>query len=81
MPIYIAKTRNGYVEDAVLADNSALAQAYWQGKGILADSITERSEQDLQGHSTGVISIVSTTRRNIPEYGPGAKEYLLVSKA
>lgn len=80
MPIFIAKNFNGYVEDVVLAKDYTLAQAYWQGKEIFAHSVTERSEKDLDNHPTGVLPIVSTVKRNIPEYGPKAKEYLLISK-
>jgi len=60
MPIFIAKTYDGKVESVVLARSYELAQAYWQGKGIYAYSVDEKSEKNLEDHITGVLPIVKT---------------------
>lgn len=60
MPIYIARNYDGYVEDVVLAKNEKFAQVYWQGKGIIANSVRTLKESDLEKHITGVIPVVTT---------------------
>lgn len=65
MPIYIAITEMGYVENIVLARNKELADVYWQGKGVHAHAIREIQENDLLNHPTGVIPIISTTVKSL----------------
>jgi len=69
MPIFIAKTYEGKVESVVLAKSYELANAYWQGQGIVAHSITERNESDLEDHPTGVLPIVKTKLINKSPFG------------
>ena len=79
MPIYVAKTYDDKVESIVLADSYELAQAYWQGKDIIAHSVDTRTEKDLDEHPTGVLPILNTTRKRLSHFGKGEKEYLVVS--
>ena len=79
MPIFIAKTYNGSIESVVLAKSYALAQAFWQGQGVVAHSITERSEADLESHPTGVLPIVKTRKIEASPFGGKSKEYLVIS--
>jgi len=80
MPIFIAKDYEGRAESIVLAACEELAQAYWQGKDIYAHSVTEFSEESLEDHPTGVLPLLTTIKKDIPDYGPDRREYLLVSK-
>jgi len=77
MPIFIAKTYKGEVESVVLAKSLALAQAYWQGMGIMAHSVVERNETDLENHPTGVLPIVKTKKITASLFGKGPREYLI----
>ena len=79
MPIYTAKTYDSKVESIVLADSYELAQAYWQGKGIVAHSVDTRTEKDLNDHITGVLPILHTKKIRLPSFDPNGKEYLMVS--
>lgn len=78
MSVFIAKNYDGKTESIVLAACEELAQAYWQGKDIYPHSITEFSEKSLEDHPTGVLPILATVKKNIPDYGPDRREYLLV---
>ena len=80
MPIFVAKTHGGLAESVVLARNYELAQAYWQGKDVMAHSIEERNESDLEGHPTGVLPIVKTRKVNASPFGRSSEEYLVISK-
>jgi len=78
MPIYIARNYEGFIENIVLAKNKELATVYWQGKGIYAHSVSERTEDELNDHITGVIPILNTTK--ITSYfRRDQKPYLIVS--
>jgi len=79
MPIYIAKTYNGKVENVVLAKNYELAQAYWQGKKIFAHSVIIRTEEDLKDHITGVLPIVSTKIVKAAPFGQNIRDILAIS--
>jgi hypothetical protein len=68
MPIYIAKKYDGIVESVVLAKSYELANAYWQGMGILPHSIDTRNENDLKDHPTGVLPIVTAKEKVIRSY-------------
>lgn len=63
MPIYIAKDYEGKTIDIVLAKERQSAEIYWQGKGITACFVDERSEADLDDHPTGVMPIVTTVEK------------------
>ena len=65
MPVFIAKNYDGDVESAVLAKTRELAYAYWQGKGIYAHSVDERSEDSLLDHPTGVLPLVHTEEKSL----------------
>jgi len=78
MPIYIAKTFDGKIEDVVLAKNYELANVYWQGKGINAHHVDTRSDADLNGHPTGVLPIVSTRKVTASLFGKSPKEFLVI---
>jgi hypothetical protein len=65
MPIFIAKQFNGDIESVILAKNYALANVYWQGKGVAAHSVEEINETQLQDHPTGVIPLVHTQNKQI----------------
>ena len=80
MPIFTAKTYDGLVESVVLAKSYALAQAYWQGSGIIPHSIDEKNESDLEGHPTGVLPIVKTRKINASPFGKKSEEHLIISK-
>ena len=60
MPVYIATDYSGKTIDVVLSRNRELAHAYWHGKGIIPHSSREITENDLVGHPTGVLPIVTT---------------------
>jgi len=62
MPIYVAKRYDGKAESVVLADSYELAQAYWQGKEIVANNISTITEKDLDEHPTGVLPLISTKK-------------------
>ena len=79
MPIFIAKTHTGSIESVVLAKSNALAQAFWQGQGIMAHSVVERNEADLEDHPTGVLPIVKTRKINASPFGGNPKDYLIIS--
>jgi len=84
MPIYIAKTYDGYVESVVLARGYELAQAFWQGLGIYPHSVDIRNESDLKDHPTGVLPIVKTEKKIIRPYEissrTGQMELLVIVK-
>lgn len=79
MPLFIAKTYNGSIESVVLAKNYALAQAYWQGSGVVAHTVREISQADLENHPTGVLPIVKTRKVNASPFGRKSEEYLVIS--
>ena len=79
MPIYIAKTYGGEVENVVLAKSYELAQAYWQGKKIFAHSVVVRTEEDLKDHITGVMPIVNTKIIKASPFGQNKKDILAIS--
>lgn len=60
MPVYVAKDYSGSVIGVVLAKNYELANAFWQGKGIIPHHVDSRTEDDLNNHPTGVLPIIST---------------------
>ena len=80
MPIFIAKNYDNKVESVVLARNYDLAQAYWQGKDIIAHSVTERDENDLKDHPTGVLPIVKTQTIRASKFGQNTQDFLIISK-
>jgi len=69
MPIYVAYDYEGYPEDIVLARSKELADVYWQGKKIYAYSIREINEDNLIGHITGVLPILSTRETSVTRPG------------
>lgn len=79
MPIFTAKTYDGSIESVVLAKSYALAQAYWQGKGVMASSVDEKNETDLENHPTGVLPIVKTKEIYASRFGGNSKTYLVIS--
>lgn len=80
MPIFIAKTYDGLVESVVLAKSYELAQAYWQGKGIIAHTVDERNESDLDDHPTGVLPIVKTKEIKSSPLDRNQTRYFKISK-
>ena len=80
MPIFVARTYNNLIESVVLARNYELAQAYWQGLGIIAHSVTEHNESDLKNHPTGVLPLVKTMKQNASPFGKSSEEYLVIIK-
>jgi hypothetical protein len=64
MPIFIAKDIESMPIDIVLARDYNSAQIYWQGKGVVAHTVTMRKESDLEDHITGVLPILSTKEIN-----------------
>lgn len=80
MPIYIAKTYDGLVESVILAKNVELAHAYWQGKGVVAHSVIERNEFDLEERFTGVLPIVTTKKVDASPFDKTSKQYLVITK-
>lgn len=80
MPIFIAKTYNGLVESVVLARNYELAQAYWQGLGVMANSVTEHDESELENHPTGVLPLVRTKKQNASPFGKSSEESIVIIK-
>lgn len=65
MPIFIAKTHDGKVQSVVLARSRELAVAYWHGQDTQPFSITERTDNDLIIHPTGVLPILNTKEKEI----------------
>ncbi len=80
MPIFIAKTYDGYIESVVLAKNEDLASAFWQGKGIYAHSIRVVCEEDIDDHITGIMPIVNTIKKNLSYQGSSDRETLVIAK-
>jgi len=78
MPVFIAKEHNGKIRDIVVAKNYELANAYWQGKGIYANSVGILGENTLNDHPTGVIPVLSTVKRTLTPLGGNASEYIVV---
>ncbi len=78
MPLFIAKDVHGKVEDVVLANTVELASAYWHGKNITAHTVSSRSDEDLAGHPTGVLPIVSTRVITASVRGGNPKEIRIV---
>ena len=79
MPIFISRNHKGLIESVVLAKNYELANAYWQGTGIMGASIDVKQESDLDDHPTGVLPIVKTKKINASPFGQNSKEYLVIS--
>lgn len=80
MPVFISRNHSGFVESVVLAKSKELAQAYWQGIGIETYSVIERDESSLDGHPTGVLPIVKTSKQNVFPFGQSSKELLVIIK-
>ena len=80
MPIFIAKTYEGFVESIVLAKSQQLANVYWQGQNIYPHSVTEKTEEDLRDHPTGVLPIVRTKKIRLSAFGRNEKYYLVIDK-
>ena len=78
MPILIAKTYDGKIENIVFSKSRELAVAYWHGKGIHPHSIHTVCDRDMEDHPTGVLPILSTKRAKIDLFGKNQKEYLVV---
>lgn len=81
MPIFIAKHYDGTPVDVVLTATAQLAQAYWQGKGIIAHTITVRSDTDLTDHPTGVLPIISTREVEAAPFGLSSRTMHVVRKS
>lgn len=79
MPIYVAYHYNGKPIDVVLAAKRELAIAYWHGKDVIPHSTREISDQDLNGHPTGVLPIMSAKEKEIYKDG-SFKTFLVVEK-
>lgn len=80
MPIFIAYDHNSIIIDIVLARNTDLAKSYWQGKGITPYTHTEVNENDLEGHITGVIPLLTTYKASVSELGGKPHERTFVKK-
>lgn len=81
MPIFIAKHYDGTPVDVVLTATEQLAQAYWQGKGIIAHTVTVRSDADLTEHPTGVLPIISTREVEAKPFGLSSRTMHVVRKS
>ena len=73
MPIFIARHYDGTPIDVVLTASKELANAYWQGKGIIPHSVDMRSDADLKDHPTGVLPIVSTREEQLTSFGGNSR--------
>lgn len=80
MPIYIAHDYDGTKVDIVLARSYELAQVYWQGKGVIAHSVTEFNEASLTDHPTGVLPILNTVKKSLSSCGSTPRDYYVVTK-
>jgi hypothetical protein len=67
--IYIATNYEGYITSIVNAKDESLAKAYWQGKGIIPNTILnlEKDFTSLDEHPTGVYPLISTKETEIKE--------------
>lgn len=78
MPVFISYDEGNTINSIVIAENKALAMAFWQGKDIFPITVVERTDKDLVGHPTGVLPILKTEKYNIGEaFNP---KYKLVVK-
>ncbi|KKL87303.1 hypothetical protein LCGC14_1936030 [marine sediment metagenome] len=78
MPIFIAKTYDGKVENIVFSKSRELAVAYWHGKDIHPHSIHVVSDQNLENHPTGVLPILSTKKLELGGMTGKHRKYLVV---
>jgi hypothetical protein len=78
MPILIAKTYDGKVENIVFSKSRELAVAYWHGKGIYPHSIHTVCDKNMEDHPTGVLPILSTKEMELSGFGKNSKKYLVV---
>lgn len=69
MPVFVAKRYDGKTLDVVLSATVELANAYWHGKDIIPHTVRSISDQDLAGHPTGVLPIVSTREVSVKRVG------------
>lgn len=60
MPIYVAKDYSGKIESVVLARSRELAVAYWHGQDVYPHSTEELTDENLNGHPTGVLPVLKT---------------------
>lgn len=80
MPTYIAKRYDGTTINIVMARTREMANIYWQGKGVTAHHIEERSESLLLDHPTGVMPILETRKESLSVFGGNRHDYIVVSK-
>lgn len=64
MSTFVAYDEENYPVDIVQAKTKEMANIYWQGKGVVPFSVREFSDASLNEHPTGVISILSTVRKD-----------------
>ncbi len=80
MPTYIAKTYNGTTINIVMSRTREDANIYWQGKGVHAHHVDERSEEQLADHPTGVMPILDTREVSLNSFGKNPAKYIVVEK-
>lgn len=64
---FIAYNYNGIVQSIVVAQSESLAMAFWQGRGIIPQSVecVERDFSPIEEHSIGVFPILETEEREL----------------
>lgn len=65
--IFIAKDYNGKVISIVNAKSLELANAFWQGRGVIPHTVSdlEKDYLPLEDHPTGVYELLKTKEREI----------------